>query len=78
MVGEHGTERPGDILGRQLGTGDLVQQRLELQIVVLIDQQHVHALAAQFRRAGHAGHPTANNHNLGHCASPIACEPRTL
>ena len=44
VLGEDRADRPGDVGGSELGGGDLVQQRLELLVVVPVDQRHGHVV----------------------------------
>ena len=72
MLAEDGPMRPGDVLCRQLRAGDLVEQRLELVIVVAIDQRDLDAFIAQSARARHPGEATAEDeHSLSHRPSPV-------
>ena len=72
MLAEDGLMRPGDVLCGQLRAGDLVEQRLELVIVVAIDQRDLDAFIAQSARARHPGEATAEDkHSLSHHPSPV-------
>jgi hypothetical protein len=67
MLAEDGPMRAGDVLGRELRAGDLVEQRLELVIVVAIDQRDLDAFIAQSERARHPGEATAEDeHPISH------------
>ena len=47
----------------QLRGGDLVEQRLELVVVVAVDQHHVDTLVAELVGAGDAGEPATQHHD---------------
>ena len=44
LVGEYGSQRVRDVAGRQERGRDLVEQRLELVVVVLVEQRGVHVI----------------------------------
>jgi hypothetical protein len=72
MLAEDGLMRPGDVLRGQLRARDLVEQRLELVIVVAIDQRDLDAFIAQSARARHPGEATAENEDsFSHRPSPV-------
>src|SRR6476661_7343479 len=53
--------RPGDVLGGELRTRHLVEQRLELVVVIAVHQHYVDTLVAQLLRAGDASQSTAEH-----------------
>ena len=53
----------GDVFGGQLGAGHLVEQRLELVIVIAINQRHLDPLITEFASTGHPGEPATQNQN---------------
>ncbi len=65
VLGEDRADRPGDVGGSELGGGDLVQQRLELLVVVPVDQGHGHVVLGELLRARDAGEAGADDHDCG-------------
>jgi hypothetical protein len=61
MLLEDGPVGPGDVLSGQLGTGHLVEQRLELVVVVVIHECHLDVPISQLEGTGHPGEPPAEN-----------------
>ena len=70
QVPEDRPQRPGDVLDRQLRGRDLVEQRLELVVVVAVDQVDVDVRLGQRVRARHPGDPGPGNDDAGHCDFP--------
>ena len=71
VFGEDGPVGPGDVLGGQLGAGDLVEQRLELVVVIAVNQCYLHTVITQLERTGHASKPaTKNQHPSTHPKRP--------
>ena len=68
---EDGAERAGDVGGRQLGRGHLVQQRLELVVVVAVEQRDGHAVLAELLGAADAGEAAADDHDRGGVVSVL-------
>ena len=57
-------QRVGDVAGRQHRGRDLVQERLELVVVVLVDERDVQVRAlGQVPGTGHAGKPATDDHD---------------
>ena len=54
---------PGDVDHGQLGRGHLVQQRLELVVVVPIDDRHRDVVLGEFGGATHSGEAAADDHD---------------
>ena len=72
VVREDHPMRPGDVFGGELRTRHLVEQRLELVVVVAVDQHHVDPLVAQLLRTGDSGQSTAQDeHPIGHRVGPV-------
>ncbi len=64
--------RPGDVLGGELRTRHLVEQRLELVVVVAVHQHHVDPLVAQLLRTGDAGQSAAQDEDpIGRRVGPV-------
>ena len=61
LVPEQRSEGLGDLTGRQLGGGHLVQQRTEEVVVLAVDERHVHGCATQ--RPGGVQTPKATAHD---------------
>jgi hypothetical protein len=77
MLLEDGPMRPGDVLGRQLRTRHLVEQRLELVVVVAIDEDHAGACGLRLFRARDAREATAEDQDpLRHVTAPLRCLAR--
>ena len=84
VVGEHRAQRVRDVTGRQLRGRHLIQQRLELVVVVAIDQRDVdRIMAGQLLRAAQAGEAATDDHHVpfvrvAHHASSNStrCSPR--
>ena len=60
---EHVPQRPGDVGHAELRGGHLVEQRLELVVVVPVDQVHVDAVLGEALRAGHTCEATTHHHD---------------
>ena len=68
---ENGPVGTGYVLGGQLGAGHLVEQRLELVIVISVDQRHLDRGITQLAGTGHTSEPTTKNqHRLTHVKHP--------
>src|SRR4029079_14075618 len=64
--------RPGDVLGGELRTRHLVEQRLELVVVIAVHQHHVDPLIAQLLRTGDAGQSPAQDEDpIGRRVGPV-------
>ena len=61
VLAEQTAQRAHHVARGKLGRGDLVQQRLELVVRVLVDQGDRHAGLAEFLGAGDAGEPGADD-----------------
>ena len=62
----------GDVLGGQLGAGHLIEQRLELVIVVAVNQRHLDPGITQLASTGHTSEPaTKNQHPFTHPKRPL-------
>ena len=62
---EHRPQRPRDVGGLDLRGRHLVEQRLELVVVVTVDQRDPHAVLGQLLRARDAGEPATNDNDRG-------------
>ena len=62
VLAEQTPQRAHDVARGELGGGDLVEQRLELVVRVLVDQRDRHAGVAEVLRAGDAGE-TGTDHD---------------
>jgi hypothetical protein len=58
---EDPAQRPGDVGHRQLGRGHLVQQRLELVVVVAVEQRDRHVVLGELPGAADAGEATPDD-----------------
>jgi hypothetical protein len=63
VVTKNSAQRPGDVIGSQLGGGDLIEHRLELVVVVAVEHDHVDVMLGEQLGAGDSGEPTAHNEN---------------
>jgi hypothetical protein len=61
----------GDVLGGDLGAGHLVEQRLELVVIVAVNQRHLDPGITELAGAGHTSEPaTKNQHSFTHPKHP--------
>ena len=58
---EHLLERTGDVVRRELRRRDLVEQRLELGVVVTVDEGHLDAVTGQLSSARRARHSSTDD-----------------
>jgi hypothetical protein len=61
VVAKDPSQRPSDVCGSYLGRGHLIQHRLELVIVVAVEQNDVDLLLGEVLGAGDAGKAAPNN-----------------
>ena len=64
VVAEDPAQWPGDVVGGELGGGNLIQQRLELVVVVTVQQDHVDVMLGELLGASDAGKTASHNE---HC-----------
>ena len=62
-------KRSSDVGDGQLAGGDLVEQRLELVVVVPVEQRHGDVVLGQLLGASHAGEPAAEDDHRGRFGS---------
>ena len=54
---ERSAQRPSYVIGGYLGSGDLIQHRLELVVVIAVKQDHVYVVLGKFLGAGDPSEP---------------------
>ena len=64
-LAEHPAQRPGHAGRDDLRRSDLIEHRLELAVVVAVDQRHRHAVLGELLRAGDAREAAADNDDRG-------------
>ena len=62
---QHVADRPGDVGGRQLGGGDLVEQRLEAVVVVAVQNRDVDICLGELRRDCEPAEAGPDDHHSG-------------
>ena len=75
VVAKDPAQRSGDVIGGQLGGGHLIQHRLELVVVVLVEQNDVDVILGELLGAGNPGEPTSHNEHgrcVTHASSPLS------
>ena len=69
---EDPSQRPGDVICGYLGRGELVQHRLELVVVVAVQEDHVDIILGKMLGAGDAREAAPNDEHcrISHGPSP--------
>ena len=73
VVAEDPAQWPGDVVGGELGGGNLIQQRLELVVVVTVQQDHVDVMLGELLGASDACKTASHNEHccVTHASSPL-------
>src|SRR4029450_6519293 len=81
VVAEDAAQWQGDVVRGELRGGDLIQQRLELVVVVTVQQDHVDVMLGELLGAGNASKTASHNEHccVTHASSPLfgGCSWRT-
>ena len=64
VTAEDATKRTGHVVVGQLGGRDLVEQRLELVVVVPVEECHLDVVVGQSQRAADAGEASSDDHDV--------------
>ena len=64
LAAQDGADRVRDVGGREPGSRDLVEQRLEEMVVAAVDERHVHRRAAERLGGGEAAEAAADDHDV--------------
>jgi len=73
LMAQDGTDRPGDLGGRERGGCDLIEQRLEAVMVLPVDHGDVDRGARERRGGREAAETGADDHDVGTCVWQVCC-----
>ena len=70
---ERSAQRPSYVIGGYLGSGDLIQHRLELVVVIAVKQDHVYVVLSKFLGAGDPSEAAAHDEDccVTHAPPPL-------